>query len=138
MLPAKWSRIVAVWLGWTSWEPWRSTYGLDLQKNTKKMREEAERAAKWRVEGKMISRAGIYRAQNIRRFAAMKGSTQRRRVSTQRHRDLRCNTPKYTLAVFGHVYGLMKVKYEFSGNKTIDLEINMRAKGKYVIYHLRT
>ena len=45
-------------------------------KNTKKMREEAERAAKWRVEGKMIGHAGIYRAQNILRFAAAKGSTQ--------------------------------------------------------------
>ena len=77
MPPASWSQIAAVWLGWTSWEPWRAIYGVDLQKNIKKMREEAENAAKWWVEGKTIGCAGIYRAQNIRHFAAAKGSSQR-------------------------------------------------------------
>ena len=42
----------------------------------------------------MNRRAGIYRAQNICRFAATKGSTQQRRVSTQRRRDLRCYVPE--------------------------------------------
>ena len=41
-------------------------------KNTKKKREEVERVAKWRVEEKMIGHAGIYGAQNISRFAAVK------------------------------------------------------------------
>ena len=63
-------------------------------KNSNKMRKEAEGAAKWRVEGKMIGYAGIYKAQNIHRFAAAKGSTQRRIVSTQRRRDLHCCVPE--------------------------------------------
>ena len=53
--------------GWTSWEPWRSIYEVDMQKTTNKMREEKERAVKRRVEGKMKGRTGIYRAQSIRR-----------------------------------------------------------------------
>ena len=42
----------------------------------------------------MKSRAGIYRAQNICRYAAVKGSTQQRSVSTQRRRALRCCIPE--------------------------------------------
>ena len=51
--PSRWSRIVVVWLGWTSWEPWKSIHGVDLQQTTKKTREEEERAAKRLMEGKM-------------------------------------------------------------------------------------
>ena len=68
--------------------------GQIYKKNIKKMRVEAEKASKWWVEGKTIGCAGIYRAQNIRHFAAAKGSSQRRRVSTQRRRDLRCYVPE--------------------------------------------
>ena len=50
-------------------------------KIARKTREEAEGATKRHVEGKMIGHAGIYRAQNIRRFAAVKGSSQRPKVS---------------------------------------------------------
>ena len=42
----------------------------------------------------MNSRSGIYKAQNIHRFAAAKGSTQRQRVSMQQRRDLRCCIPE--------------------------------------------
>ena len=59
-------------------------------KNSKKNEKGSRRVAKMRVEGKMIGHVGIYRAQNIRRFIAGKGFTHRRRVSTQRHRDLHC------------------------------------------------
>ena len=77
MSPARWSQIAIFWLGWTSWEPCRSIYGVDLQKTTRKTRKEEERDAKRRVEGKMKGRASIYMAQNIRRYATVKGSTQR-------------------------------------------------------------
>ena len=68
--------------------------GADLQKQQKnrereREREIEERAAKSRVEGKMKSRASIYRAQNIHYYAAVKGSTKRRSVSTQQRRDFR-------------------------------------------------
>ena len=55
--------------------------GVEICKhNKKKTREGEEREAKSRVEGKMKSLAGIYRAQNIHRYAEAKGSTQRRRA----------------------------------------------------------
>ena len=46
----RWSWVVAVWLGWTSWEPWRSICGANLEKIASKTREEAEGVAKkcWR------------------------------------------------------------------------------------------
>ena len=55
--------------------------GLQICKKKKKKREEEERAAKSRVDGKMKIRSGIYRAQNIRRYTAAKGSTQWRSMS---------------------------------------------------------
>ena len=64
------------------------------ENNTKKMREEGEKAEKWLVEGKTFGRTGFFRAQNICRFAVAKGSLQRQRVSTQRCRDLRCCVPE--------------------------------------------
>ena len=39
------------------------------------------------------------------------------------YNGIECNTPKYTLTVFGHVEGLIKVKYEFSGNKMRNSEL---------------
>ena len=44
--------------------------------------------------GKMNGHAGIYRVQNIHCFTTAKVSTQRRRVSTQQRRDLRCCVPE--------------------------------------------
>ena len=44
------------------------------KKKKKKTREEAEKAANGDV-GKISSRMGIYKAQNIRRFAVTKGSS---------------------------------------------------------------
>ena len=54
--------------------------GVEICKHNKKTRAGEERAAKSRVEGKMKRCAGIYRAQNIPRYAAVKGSMQRRRT----------------------------------------------------------
>ena len=42
----------------------------------------------------MNGHAGIYMVQNIHCFTTAKVSTQRRRVSTQQRRDLRCCVPK--------------------------------------------
>ena len=42
----RWSWVVAVWLGWTSWEPWRSICGTNRIKKASKTREEAEGVAK--------------------------------------------------------------------------------------------
>ena len=65
---AKW-RTAVVWMGWTSWEPWKSIYGRRYAKITKKKKNKRERrkGSKMACGGKMNSRAGIYRAQNIRR-----------------------------------------------------------------------
>ena len=52
VLPVKWSWIIVIWLGWPSWEPWRLIYGADLQKTTKKTREEEERIEKKACGGK--------------------------------------------------------------------------------------
>ena len=60
----------------------------------RKIREEAERAAKRHVEGKMIGHVGIYKAKNICLFAMAKGSSQQRRVSTQRRKELRYCVPE--------------------------------------------
>ena len=68
--------------------------GVEICKHNKKMREGEERVAKIHVEGKMKRCASLCRAQNIRRYAATKGSTQRRSVSTQRRRTLRCCVPE--------------------------------------------
>ena len=65
MPPARWSRIAVFWPGSTSWEPWWSIEGWRSTNITKKMREGEERTAKSRVEGKMKSRAGIYRLKII-------------------------------------------------------------------------
>ena len=62
------------------------------------MREEKERTSKSRVEEKMKSHAGIYKAQNIYRYATVKGSTQQRSVSTQRRRALCCDVELFAAA----------------------------------------
>ena len=72
VLPARWSRVTVVLLVWTSWEPWGSICGADFQKIARKTREEVEGGSKKAFEGKTIGHAGIYRAQNIRRFTAVK------------------------------------------------------------------
>ena len=41
---------------------------------------------------------------------------------------LKCNTPKYTLAVFELVYGILKAKLNFSGNKTKDPEFIIKPR----------
>ena len=66
----RWSWVVAVWLGWTSWEPWRSICGANLEKNSKQNERGSRRGSKKVLEGKMIGHAGICRAQNIRCFTA--------------------------------------------------------------------
>ena len=67
---------------------------LGAQQNNNKNERGGRKGSKKVCGGKMNSCAGIYRTQNICRFAAVKGSLQRQRVSMQHHRDLRCCVPE--------------------------------------------
>ena len=56
--------------------------GVQICKNNKKNERGRGKGNKNACGGKMKGRAGIYRAQNIRRYVAAKGSTQWRSVPT--------------------------------------------------------
>ena len=68
--------------------------GVQICKNNKENERGRGKVAKSRVEGKMKSRVGIYRAQNIHCYATAKGSTQRQSMFRQRHRDLHYCVPE--------------------------------------------